>query len=294
MPIPESQLETWAAQGATATAASTYTSIKAALDAVTWPAGCSPEIYLQGSYRNDTNIYSESDVDVVVEFDCTYKSDVSALPQEQKQAYVDDMQAASYPWQSAYNDAIAGLQRYYGNGRVHPGNKAIQVDTPYRSADVIVAIEHRKYSRYISALNQLYEQGIVVNVPAENRWIVNFPKQHYDNGVAKQGRTTNRYKSTVRMFKNANRYMIANGLIADGVAPSYCIECMVYSAPDDRFVVDRQNTYCNVVNWAHTNWGVIRRVSEQGGIVGTEPGMWQAVACQSYVAALIDLWNNWH
>lgn len=292
MAIPEARLETWAGPGATATATSTYTSVKTALDAIAWPEGCAPTIYLQGSYRNDTNIYSESDVDVVVEFDCTYKSDLSALPQEQQQAYVKDFSPATFPWQAAYDTTVAGLNRYYGGGRVHPGSKAIQVDTPYRSADVIVAIEHRKYSRYISILAEQFESGITVKVPKENRWIVNFPKQHRDNGVAKQARTENRYKATVRMFKNANRHMVENGLIAECVAPSYCIECMVYSAPDASFVSDRQNTFCNVVNWAHTNWTVIRRVSEQGGIVGAEPGMWQSSPCQAFIAALVDLWNK--
>ena len=293
MVIPEGQLSTWSNQGATVTATSTYTSVRNALDGIAWPQGCAPSVYLQGSYRNATNIWSESDVDVVVEFDCTYKSDLSALPQDQRDAYVRDIEAASFPWQSAYDMTLAGLRAYYGAANVHPGTKAIQVDTPYRSADVIVAIEHRKYSRYISVLAQKYESGITIKIPAENRWIVNFPKQHYDNGVAKHARTNDCYKPAVRMFKNANRHMVDNGTLAADIAPSYFIECMVYSVPDDHFVDDLQNTYCNVVNWASTNWAVIRRVSEQGGIVGSAPDLWKEDACQAYIERLIDLWNNW-
>jgi hypothetical protein len=36
-------------------------------------------LFLQGSYGNDTNIYAESDVDVVMRTDSIYYSDTSAL-----------------------------------------------------------------------------------------------------------------------------------------------------------------------------------------------------------------------
>jgi hypothetical protein len=80
MAIPESQLETWCNQGATVTSSAAYTSIKAALgDPKSKVRDLNTEIYLQGSYGNTTNIYADSDVDVVVQFNSVYSWDVSSL-----------------------------------------------------------------------------------------------------------------------------------------------------------------------------------------------------------------------
>jgi tRNA nucleotidyltransferase (CCA-adding enzyme) len=69
MVIPEKQLETWTNQGAVTSAQKAHESIRAALAAQTSPIkDMNVDIFLQGSYRNFTNIYGDSDVDVVVKF----------------------------------------------------------------------------------------------------------------------------------------------------------------------------------------------------------------------------------
>jgi tRNA nucleotidyltransferase (CCA-adding enzyme) len=75
MTISESQLETWARQGAVTTASNTHQSIRRALDAYDWPNGVRFESYLQGSYRNTTNIRGDSDVDLVVQLNSTFERD---------------------------------------------------------------------------------------------------------------------------------------------------------------------------------------------------------------------------
>ena len=70
MPIPESQLETWSHQGSITQSSNTYNAIKSVLEANTTPyAGKNFKVFLQGSYGNDTNIYAESDVDIMVTFE---------------------------------------------------------------------------------------------------------------------------------------------------------------------------------------------------------------------------------
>ena len=76
MPIPESQLETWSHQGSITQSSSTYNTIKSVLEGSTTPyAGRNFKVFLQGSYGNDTNIYAESDVDIVIRLD-----DANLLP----------------------------------------------------------------------------------------------------------------------------------------------------------------------------------------------------------------------
>ena len=67
MPIAESQLETWSHPGAGPGSRDTYDSVRTALES---PKAVYKdkdyEVFLQGSYGNDTNIYGESDVDTVI------------------------------------------------------------------------------------------------------------------------------------------------------------------------------------------------------------------------------------
>jgi hypothetical protein len=78
MPIPESQLGTWSHQGSVTQSKDTYTTIKRALEAPEVPyAGRSFESFLQGSYGNDTNVYADSDVDIVMKLNSTFYKDLS-------------------------------------------------------------------------------------------------------------------------------------------------------------------------------------------------------------------------
>jgi len=80
MPIPETQLDTWAKQGSGPGSRDTYATIKRTLEAPgSKYAAKSFEIFLQGSYCNDTNIYAESAVDVVIRLDSTFYYDTSKL-----------------------------------------------------------------------------------------------------------------------------------------------------------------------------------------------------------------------
>lgn len=79
MPIPENQLAIWAKQGAIQSSASTYESIRNCIQNSTLNDDVYYKIYLQGSYKNSTNIYGNSDVDIVVEFTSIFSSDTSRL-----------------------------------------------------------------------------------------------------------------------------------------------------------------------------------------------------------------------
>jgi tRNA nucleotidyltransferase (CCA-adding enzyme) len=85
MAIPLAQLVTWSNQGAVTTSSAAYASIKHALTKNTSPlVGKGLDIFLQGSYANDTNIYGDSDVDVVVFYDETFHYDWSQLPPDRQ------------------------------------------------------------------------------------------------------------------------------------------------------------------------------------------------------------------
>ena len=79
MAILESQLSTWSNHDAQATSKRTHEAIRKVLDANQWPAGMIHDFYLQGSYRNDTNIRGDSDVDVVLQLTSSFHHEADSF-----------------------------------------------------------------------------------------------------------------------------------------------------------------------------------------------------------------------
>jgi hypothetical protein len=162
-----------------ATAKQTHESVRTAVGAYTWPGGVDYEVYLQGSYKNDTNIRSDSDVDVVVQLNSTCFEN---LPEDQKRRF--GYRNASYGWQSFRSDVLKWLRNNYGSQPVSEGRKSLKVQTRYLAADVVVCLQYRKYPSYPRNVAD-YVEGMTSYVPSENLRVVNYPKIHYNNGVAK-------------------------------------------------------------------------------------------------------------
>lgn len=232
MAISESKLNTWSHQGAVTTAKSTHESIRTAL-----AAGSSPirnlnyEVYLQGSYKNDTNIRGDSDVDVVVQLNAPFQFDRSALPLAEAILQQQSYPNAAYSWADFRRDVLAALRTYYGAATVSEGRKSLKVaaSSGRLSADVVPCLQYRKYRRFRSTRDQDYVEGMTFYSLPDGRQIVNYPKPHYNNGVAKNGATVTNgwYKPTVRMFKNARTYLEDTRAISPALAPSYFLECAV-------------------------------------------------------------------
>ncbi len=152
MSIPNAQLETWSAQGSITQSKKTYATVKSALEAN--DANYKNrifKIFLQGSYGNDTNIYAESDVDVVIRYDGAFFHDIKDRPAEEQAAF-----HAHYPDNGTYSygdfkkHVQEALESKFGDS-VKPGNKAIKVEgdgNNRRNADVLVAFEYHRYHRF--------------------------------------------------------------------------------------------------------------------------------------------------
>lgn len=286
MPIPESQLERWSHQGAITTAKQTHESIRAALDRYEWPKG-KPEVYLQGSYKNNTNIRGSSDVDVVVQLNSVF---LSNLTEEQKRKF--GFTKAEYTWQDFRQDVRAALVDYYGISRVQEGKKTLKVKTPYLPADVVVCLQYRKYPLNPKSEDD-YIEGMTFYVSSESRWVINYPKLHYQNGTAKNQRTGGVYKPTIRMFKNARTYLIERGVSQD-LAPSYFIECLLYNVPDSRFIGTFRGIFRNVIHWLiGSDLNSFRCQNEQDNLFGNSPEQWAEEDAKRFMEYVMALWNNW-
>jgi hypothetical protein len=127
MAVPETQLVTWAKQGSITQSSTTYATIKRALEASeTKYADKSYEVFLQGSYGNDTNIYAESDVDVVIRLDAIYHYDIEALTPAEQATFNAVLVPGTYPYAEYKADVIAALAKSFGAADVNPRQKSSQ------------------------------------------------------------------------------------------------------------------------------------------------------------------------
>src|SRR2546426_2137955 len=171
MAIPEQQLERWSHQGAIAASSQTHNSIRGALDNYTWPSGMRYDAYLQGSYPNATNIRGDSDVDLVVETDSVFYSN---LTDDEKRRL--GLETGRFTWSEFREHVVRALQSYFGTHRVDAtGNKCIKVRPTDNTlaADVIPCVEYRRYNNL-----QVVAQGMTFWTRNTNTQVINYPKIH--------------------------------------------------------------------------------------------------------------------
>ena len=295
MSISESQLDTWSHQGSVTQSAATYQTLRNVLEHSDSPyAHRSYSPFLQGSYGNDTNIYSDSDVDVVMRLDSVFYTDLSSLTESDKSTYEANRSPAQYSWAEFRKEVIAQLTKVYG-ASVQPGSKTIFVagSGGRRDADVLPAAEFRRYFRYASPSEQHFAEGICFWLPNGTQ-IINYPKQHSANCTAKHQRTISWFKPTVRILKNMRNAMIAKGQFAGGVAPSYFVEGMLYNVPDVNFGTSYGDTVVNALNWLN---GCDRSKLECANelyflLHPTSPVTWRREQFETFLTALIQFWNS--
>jgi hypothetical protein len=296
MAIPESQLETWSHQGAMTTSRNTYGSIKGNLEASgTSYAYKNFEVFLQGSYGNDTNIRADSDVDVVMMLTEIFWEDISQLSQEQTTNYCRTFSNATYKFSDFKSGVVSQLQRVYGTQNVRIGSKSVKIATSSNrlGGDVVVSYQFRYYHYFYGESNQSYDEGIIFPTSLGEE-IVNYPKLHSQNCTVKHKNTGRVFKPMVRIHKNMRGRLIAVGALDQQVAPSYFIEGLLYNVPDDQFNGGLETTFCNCINWLlKADRSKFVCPSRKHWLFGNSSVQWNDTNCGQFLDALVNLWNDW-
>ncbi len=292
MTISESQLTIWSNQGATDSAQKTHSSLRNALDTYEkWPVDTTYDTYLQGSYRNTTNIRGDSDVDLVIELTSVSYSNLT----DAEKALLK-LGLASYKWNDFRNDVIAALIGYYGAQFVDTsGSKSVKVlpNSGRLKADVVVAANYKYYENL-----RVRAEGMTFWTLPSWQQVVNYPKLHYEKGATKNSaqRTNGWYKPTIRIFKNARNRVTDTNPFFRGHFPSYFVEGLLYNVPDRVFGGTYQATFLNILNRLGAELGSDRATSfvcqnEMAYLFGASSVQWNIDYAREYVTQLIQLWK---
>ena len=200
--------------------------VRSAIDSHSAFDGYGMKVYAKGSYPNNTNVRTESDVDIAVHCPCAY--------------YWDDLPASKHTPDQNYagiwtptklrSEVEKALRAKFPNQVDSTGNVAIKVATSTArvDADVVPCFDYRFYY----SQNQYHEGATIFRKDGSRTH--NYPQQHLDQGRAKNTRTSHNYKKTVRILKRT-----ANSMTDERVhreVASFFIESLVYNCPDNLFL----------------------------------------------------------
>jgi hypothetical protein len=193
-------------------------------------------VYAKGSYKNNTNVRRDSDIDVALEcrelFTLGLEPGVDQAAVWSWHGHVPYAGALRDPYghfdarvfKAAIGEALAGA---FGAETVARSDKVFTLTRGPGSpaADVVPCVSYRHHfsvERFSAGIQLLPDRPHLQPV-------FNFPSQHLYNGVAKNTATARRFKRVVRILKNLENAMVESRLI-DPLA-SYLIESLVYNAP---------------------------------------------------------------
>ena len=191
------------------------------------------EIFVQGSYANNTNVKTKSDVDVCVMLKSTFYS-------EYPNGYTRDnygFSRSTYTFKDFRKDIVNALKSKYGNENIKPGNKSIKMEsTSYRvEADAVPAFQYRNYRIKHSLEPEVYVEGIKFYSHNKDEEVINYPKLHIEKGKYKNTNTQRRYKRVARVFKRIRHQMIQDGIPVNKCISSFLIESLLFNVPDSKF-----------------------------------------------------------
>lgn len=207
------------------------------------------KLLVQGSYANNTNVRTQSDVDIAViqeeVFTTEYRKD-TWYPQTD----------ADYNFTKAPTPAIAFkdevqicLEKDFGSD-VERKNKSIKVhgNTYRKDTDTVPCGRYRDYRKDFSKDVNNFVGGIRI-VPDHGSVIINYPEQHIENGRKKNTNTNHYFKKFVRIMKKM-RYLMQEDEkeifrnAANGVN-SFMLESLLWNI-DDLWYLDNCGKYRKV------------------------------------------------
>lgn len=302
MSIPNSKFEDWKGTGADTGSATARRRIINALkiNRSSLPDDIEYEVFLQGSYKNDTHTRGSSDVDIVVKLTSAWQSEASELDSEQQRRHDLNTTEADCDYEDFRKDVFNTLKTRFNSVTSRPvvwDGKAIEINNgplPV-DVDVVPCRDYRIYRSYPADGEPDIDHGMMFSPRYSSERIVNFPKMHYQNGTEQHAN----FKETVRIFKNARDYYNENWESPYRIeAPSYFIECLIYNIPEHIIKrsnrIDRFEQILDHLESDSTDLTTLDQVSEMESLFGTSNTQWDVESAKTMLARFRTMWNDWY
>ena len=222
------------------------------------------EVFVQGSYANNTNVRTNSDVDVTIMLKSTVFYEL-----------IDGLNSSDYGFTegqisfSEYKErVIRALINKFGKENLALGNKSVKISSNsyHVDADAVIAFQFRNYKTINSSRHDRFIEGIKF-ISNNGAHVVNYPKQHIQNGIEKNKATNHEYKNLVRIFKHIRNNMVDDSIVDGDKISSFLVECLIWNVPNN--VISGYSTWSETVQNAisylyneinqnkHLEWGEV-------------------------------------
>jgi hypothetical protein len=185
----------------------------------------STETFGQGSYANNTNVRLNSDIDINVRYTGGFYFD---LPPDKTREDYGLNNPSCYSYSEFKDDVENALVNKFGRSDVKRKNKCLTIKgNNYRiETDVVPTWNYRRYRT-----NGTYVLGAKFKADS-GTWVVNYPKQHIENGINKNSDTSRRFKRLTRLHRKLRYKMIDDGENVSDSITSFLLECLVWNVPN--------------------------------------------------------------
>lgn len=219
------------------------------------------EVFVQGSYANNTNVRTNSDVDVCVMLTSTFYTNYPQGKTNSDYGFLDGTITFD-EYKRRVKNAIVNK---FGSDSVTIGNKSLKIrsNSYHVNADVVVAFMLKDYNAINSTDPNRYIEGTQF-LGTDGTMVRNYPKVHIANGIKKNNETSHQYKYLVRMFKKIRNNMVDDKVIDGDKISSFLTECLVWNVPNN--IITEYNTWTETIrqtiiflynainNNKHTEW----------------------------------------
>lgn len=223
------------------------------------------EIFLQGSYANNTNVRQNSDVDICVMYKNVFYHE---MPHGYKLG--GNYSYSTLDYYDLRKMIKNALVRKFGSDRVQDKNKAIRIlsNIYTTDADVVVAFQYRNYYDSSNYIEGIYYKAL------DGTPVINYPKVHIKNGTTKNNDTNYMYKKMVRIFKKIMYDMQDDNIPNSKEVKGFVLECMVYNIPnkdiyqhiDTKYSSNLTNMISTFINQSMNLWKEVNEIKWLFGI----------------------------
>ena len=187
---------------------------------------------VQGSFANGTCIRQDSDLDIAIISESTFKCKYRNGASGKNYGFVD----SQFNILTFKNEVLNILRSNGFNAK--KGSKCINVDfseTNKKSFDIVPCLRYRDYSNeYFNNVDNFRKGAAIITEQGEER--INYPEQSIENSISKNNLTNYYYKKVVRILKNVKKDMEEENNSYAKAVSSYELECLIYNVPNDYFL----------------------------------------------------------
>ena len=184
--------------------------------------------FVQGSFANGTCIRQESDVDIAIICESTFRG-----------RYPVGKSASSYGFTNSsfsildFKKELVSMLKDNGFD-AKSGNKCINVDygdSRKKDFDIVPCLRYRDYSHDYWNDPDNYVGGVLIKTD-DGQEIINYPEQSRAENIKKNNSTNYYYKKVVRVLKNIMKDMEEENF---NVISSFELECIISNVDDTCF-----------------------------------------------------------